>query len=125
MMDDARIHVVVTEGGQPAGALRPGIAALDLVHDADAIAAEDGGPLPARARPESVAYLAFTSGSTGQPRASMTQHRSLVRTVVDARWVGAAPGDRVAQASGLSFDGAVVEVWLPLANGATVVGVER
>ncbi|HEX6371581.1 MAG TPA: amino acid adenylation domain-containing protein [Longimicrobium sp.] len=125
MMDDARIRVVVTERGEPAHALRGGIAALDLANDAAAVAAEDAGPLPPRARPESVAYLAFTSGSTGQPKASMTQHRALVRTVVDARWVQAAPGDRVAQASGLSFDGAVVEVWLALANGATVVGVER
>jgi amino acid adenylation domain-containing protein len=125
MIEDARIRLLVTERGQPAGVLRGGVAALDLVHDADAVAAEDGGPLPSRARPESVAYLAFTSGSTGQPKASMTQHRALVRTLVDARWVQAGPGDRVAQASGLSFDGAVVEVWLALANGGTVVGIER
>jgi amino acid adenylation domain-containing protein len=125
MMEDARIRLLVTEGGEPASALREGVAALDLVHDADAIAAEDGGPLPLRARPESIAYLAFTSGSTGQPKASMTQHRGLVRTVVDAKWVQAAPGDRVSQSSGLSFDGAVMELWLALGNGATLVGVEH
>jgi amino acid adenylation domain-containing protein len=124
MMDDAGIRVVVTGRGHPA-AVRAGRAALDLVDDAGAIAAEDASPLPRLTAPGSVAYLVFTSGSTGQPKASMTPHTALVRTLVDARPARGEPGDRMAQSAGVSFDGAVLEVWLALANGGTLVGIER
>ena len=125
MVADAGIRVVVVEDGGPAGVLGEGVAALDLARDAEAIAAEDASPPPARARPEWIAYVTFTSGSTGRPKASLSPHRSLVRTVADAEYVRIRPGDRMAQGTGLSFDVAILEVWGALANGAALVGIER
>ena len=125
MMEDAAIRVLVTHGGEPAAAVREGSAALDLARDADAIGAEDASPLPLLARPESIAYVTFTSGSTGRPKASLTPHRSLVRTVVDAEMMEVRPDDRMAQGTGLSFDVAILEIWGALANGAALVGFDR
>ncbi|MBW3571399.1 MAG: amino acid adenylation domain-containing protein, partial [Gemmatimonadetes bacterium] len=125
MIADAGIRVLVTDGGAPAGVGAEGIATLDLEHDAQAIAAEDAGAPPVQPRPESIAYLTFTSGSTGRPKATLTPHRSIVRTAVDAEWLRVGPEDRVAQGAGLSFDGAILELWWALGNGGTLVGFDR
>ncbi|HYR06331.1 MAG TPA: amino acid adenylation domain-containing protein, partial [Longimicrobium sp.] len=125
MIADAGIRVLVTDGGAPAGLDLSGLATLDLEHDADAIAAEDGSALAAAARAEGTAYVTFTSGSTGKPKAVLTRHRSIVRAFVGDEYVQVRPGDRVMQAAGLSFDAAVFEVWAPLMNGATIVGIDR
>ncbi|HEU0299143.1 MAG TPA: amino acid adenylation domain-containing protein [Longimicrobium sp.] len=125
MVRDAGIRVLVVENGGPDGLAAEVAATLDLVRDAGTIAAEDGAPLPPRAYPESVAYLVFTSGTTGLPKASLVPHRSLVRTAVDAEYMPVAPGDRVAQGNGLSFDLAILETWGALANGAALVGIDR
>jgi amino acid adenylation domain-containing protein len=125
MMEDAGIRVVVADGGAPEGVLRDGVSVLDLAGDADAIAAEDGARFGSAARPEDVAYVIYTSGSTGRPKAVLTTHGAIVRTFVDDEFVQVRAGDRVMQVAALSFDAAVFEVWAPLMNGATTVGIDR
>ena len=83
-------------------------------------------PLPdAGAGPEDPAYLCYTSGSTGTPKGVVVPHRGVVRLVRDPEYAPIRPGDRVAQACSQSFDVFTWEVWGALANGATLVGVER
>jgi amino acid adenylation domain-containing protein len=125
MIGDAGIRTVVTENGGPEAVRPDGVAVLDLVDDAGAIAAEDASAFPARARGEDAAYVIFTSGSTGRPKAVLTRHESIVRTFVDDDYVQVRPGDRVMQVAALSFDAAVFEVWGALMNGATTVGIAR
>ncbi|HEX3760993.1 MAG TPA: amino acid adenylation domain-containing protein [Kofleriaceae bacterium] len=68
------------------------------------------------------AYIFYTSGTTGRPKAVLGTHRGLghflawQRTAFD---VG--PGDRVAQTIRLSFDAVLRDVFLPLTSGATLV----
>jgi amino acid adenylation domain-containing protein/non-ribosomal peptide synthase protein (TIGR01720 family) len=76
-------------------------------------------------RPDDVAYVIYTSGSTGTPKAMLTTHGALVRTLLDTEYAGIGADDRVMQGAGLSFDGAILEVWGALVNGATLVGIDR
>ncbi|HEX2078686.1 MAG TPA: amino acid adenylation domain-containing protein [Longimicrobium sp.] len=124
MVRDGGIRLLVTQDGRPAG-VADGVAVLDLARDAEAVAAEDGSPLLLAARPEGVAYLIFTSGTTGLPKASLVPHRALVRTVVDAEYMPIGAGDRMAQGTGLSFDVSILEIWGALGNGAALVGIDR
>ena len=83
-------------------------------------------PVENRAKPESIAVINYTSGSTGQPKAARLPHRAIVRTVRNTNYIQIMPEkDRIAQAGSPSFDAAIMEIWLPLANGATVVGLRR
>ncbi|HEX5871679.1 MAG TPA: condensation domain-containing protein, partial [Longimicrobium sp.] len=124
MIADAGIRTIITENR--AGAVRTGgIALLDLVDDADAIAAEDASHFQGRARPDDTAYVIFTSGSTGRPKAVLTAHRAIVRTFVEDEHVQVRADDRVMQGAGLSFDAVMFELWAPLMNGATIVGIGR
>jgi non-ribosomal peptide synthetase component F len=52
--------------------------AVRLDSDWQLIAQEDAGNLPATAVPSNLAYVMYTSGSTGQPKGAMIQHIGLV-----------------------------------------------
>jgi amino acid adenylation domain-containing protein len=78
------------------------------------------GSVPAGAVPgeRSLAYVLYTSGSTGVPKGVMVEHRSVVRLVRDTNYVTITPDDVFLQFAPLSFDASTFEIWAPLLNGA-------
>jgi amino acid adenylation domain-containing protein len=72
-----------------------------------------------------LAYLMYTSGSTGQPKAVAVPQRAVTRLVLGTDYVTITPADVVAQASSLTFDAATFEVWGALLNGARLAVVPR
>ena len=72
-----------------------------------------------------LAYVLYTSGSTGQPKGVAVPHRAVVRLVVNTDYVQLGPADRVAQASNASFDAVTFEIWGALLQGASVVGIPQ
>ena len=125
MVADTAARALVTRGGALTDLAPAGAPVLDLVADAASIDAEEGADPGIVIDPSSIAYVIYTSGSTGTPKGVRIPHRAIVRTVVDAGYVAFGPETRMAQHSNLSFDAAVWEVWAPLLNGGTVVGVAR
>jgi amino acid adenylation domain-containing protein len=73
----------------------------------------------------SLAYVVYTSGSTGAPKGSLITHRGIVRLARGADYLQPGPGDRVGQTATASFDAATWEIWAPLLNGGTVVVIDR
>ncbi|MFE2499953.1 amino acid adenylation domain-containing protein, partial [Streptomyces scopuliridis] len=67
----------------------------------------------------SLAYVMFTSGSTGVPKGVAVTHGDIVALAADSRWSSGAH-DRVLFHSPHSFDAATYEVWVPLLRGGTV-----
>ncbi|HET9396173.1 MAG TPA: non-ribosomal peptide synthetase, partial [Nitrospiraceae bacterium] len=74
---------------------------------------------------ENLAYVMYTSGSTGQPKGVSVMHRGVVRLIRDTDYVKLEPSDRIAQASNSAFDGSTFEIWGSLLNGARVVIIRR
>jgi amino acid adenylation domain-containing protein len=87
----------------------------DLAPDAP----EDVFPVPG---PDDPAYVFFTSGTTGRPKAVLGRQKGLSHFLTWQRTTfGIGPGDRAAQLTGLSFDVVLRDVFLPLTSGATLV----
>jgi amino acid adenylation domain-containing protein len=74
---------------------------------------------------EDLAYVMYTSGSSGTPKGICVTHRNVVRLVRNTNYVRFEPGDRVAQISNAAFDAATFEVWGALLNGGELVGFDR
>src|SRR5690606_24002794 len=69
----------------------------------------------------SLAYVMYTSGSTGMPKGVKVPQRAISRLVLNTDYVRLGADDAVAQASNISFDAATFEIWGALLNGARLV----
>ncbi|AMV71115.1 surfactin non-ribosomal peptide synthetase SrfAA [Desulfuromonas carbonis] len=77
-------------------------------------------PFPSRARPGDLAYLMYTSGSSGRPKGVAVEHRNVVRLVKQTDYCQGRPGDRFLQLSSYAFDGSTFDIFMSLLNGATL-----
>ncbi len=84
---------------------------------------EDSSNLPpGGTTPESVAYVLYTSGSTGQPKGVGIHHRALVNLLLSMqREPGFTASDSLLAVTTLSFDIAELEIYLPLISGGRLV----
>jgi amino acid adenylation domain-containing protein/non-ribosomal peptide synthase protein (TIGR01720 family) len=75
---------------------------------------------------ESIAYIMFTSGTTGKPKAISIRQDSLANHIDDAiTRYSFNSNDRILQFSSLGFDISVEEIWGSLCSGATLVVHDR
>ena len=68
-----------------------------------------------------LAYIMYTSGSTGMPKGVCVHHRSIVRLVCETNYVELGPEEVVLQLAPMSFDAATFEIWGALLNGGRLV----
>lgn len=114
LVQRARLDVVVTDQ------------ALDLPAALTSIRVDrelpTGSPRSPGSQPGDLAYVIFTSGTTGTPKGVMIAHKAAVNTLLDMRARFAmTSSDVVLALSELSFDLSVFDLFGTLAAGATIV----
>ncbi|HEX8129403.1 MAG TPA: amino acid adenylation domain-containing protein, partial [Pyrinomonadaceae bacterium] len=121
MLKDARVSLVVTQENLAARlpVRREHLICLDSERHA---IANEGTENPfVNVAPENLAYTLYTSGSTGQPKGALIEHRSVVNYL---NWVNrtlmSSPTDILPQITSLSFDASLKQLLAPLLRGGKV-----
>ena len=70
---------------------------------------------------ESLAYVMYTSGSTGQPKGVMVENRAIVRLVRNTNYCRFGSDETFLQFAPVSFDASTLEIWGALLNGGRLV----
>ncbi|MEU5976472.1 amino acid adenylation domain-containing protein [Streptomyces sp. NPDC047315] len=122
MLNDAGATLLLTRRSLADRLPQTGAVTVWLDTEAQLIATQPEGPVPALVRPGNLAYSIYTSGSTGRPKAVLVPHEGVVNyLVVRGRQLDLGPSDVVASVASISFDVLVPQVFMPLARGASVV----
>jgi amino acid adenylation domain-containing protein len=127
MMSDAAIHTLITNSQLDArlpDAESPFIRiVLDRDHEAlAAFPSENPAPVTTG---DDLAYVMYTSGSTGIPKGVCIPARGIARLVLNTDYVRLGATDRIGQVSNFSFDAATFEIWGALLNGGQLIGVGK
>ncbi|HDQ71431.1 MAG TPA: amino acid adenylation domain-containing protein, partial [Chloroflexi bacterium] len=133
MVADTGARVVLTEEPLLEDASREGLGRVleDAAHvlcvdgDWDTIARQTNAwpdmPPETSIHADHLAYVMYTSGSTGQPKGIGIPHRGVNRLLLNTDYAQLGPLDVVTQAANTSFDAATFEIWGPLLNGGRLV----
>lgn len=71
------------------------------------------------------AYIMYTSGSTGNPKGTLINERSILRIAVNGNYLKVKPGDPILQMASYAFDASIFEIFAPLLSGGHCVIVPK
>lgn len=66
---------------------------------------------------DDLAYIMYTSGTTGNPKGVMIKHKSIIRLVRNTNYIQFSKNDHLLQTGALVFDACTFEIWGALLNG--------
>ncbi|ASS74674.1 hypothetical protein CIG75_06610 [Tumebacillus algifaecis] len=125
MQRDTGLSVIVAQAHLLERLPQNGVQTICLDRDHAAIAAERTDNLAPVTDAEQLAYVLYTSGSTGVPKGVLVPHRAINRLVCNTDYAQLDASDVVGQVSNSSFDAATFEIWGALVNGGKLVGVTK
>jgi len=123
VLEDAGVRLLITSEHPDTSEFFAGpcfeIAGADL--------AQGGRPvsLPAGPGPSDLAYILYTSGSTGEPKGVMVEHRSVLRLVKSCDYAELDEEGCLLSTGAVSFDATTFEYWSMLLNGGQLVVCNR
>ncbi|AZE48065.1 Long-chain-fatty-acid--CoA ligase [Pseudomonas chlororaphis] len=115
ILDETTCHLVLTDDPEHVRDDGPSV----LLVNAAVLAEGDERELQVAVPPSALAYIMYTSGSTGEPKGIEVAQAGIIAMVADPCW--GAGRHRVVLHSPYAFDASTFELWLPLLTGGEVI----
>ncbi len=127
MLEDAKANMVLTESALVEQTSFKSLDALALDLEQSRLATYSNNNPGLEIDTSQCAYLIYTSGSTGRPKGVKISHRSMLNFLLSMqKRPGFSDQDRLLAVTTLSFDIAVLELYLPLlARGSVVLAAQQ
>ena len=121
LLEDTGMQVLLTEKKLAATFDKAGARILCVDECEAPSAVLDAGNPSSSGTAKNLAYVMYTSGSTGQPKGVMVENRAVVRLVRNTNFCKFGPEEVFLQFAPVSFDASILEIWGALLNGGTLV----
>jgi amino acid adenylation domain-containing protein len=128
----ARLDLILEDAGRPLIVTRRSLASSLLTEHSSRVVLVDDESKNGSVRnqeqnpvtiagPTNLAYVMYTSGTTGRPKGVMVEHRGIVRLVRGTNYCRFGPDEKFLQFAPVSFDASTFEIWGALLNGSPLV----
>ncbi len=122
MLEDSRAEVLLIQRHLQANV---SFAGMQVVLDSAEWAPEETSNLESVNTSNDLAYVMYTSGTTGKPKGNLTTHYNIVRLVLGTNYIDLTEQDNVLQASNYAFDGSTFDIYGALLNGARLTLISK
>ena len=121
MIEDAELQVLLTTEKLSSVLPQTDAQVICLDRDREVIASRCKENPQVSSHPDDLAYVMYTSGSTGIPKGVSVPHRAVIRLVKNTDYIRFGPYEVFLQLAPVSFDASTLELWGSLLNGARLV----
>ncbi|WP_218653140.1 amino acid adenylation domain-containing protein [Nostoc sp. TCL26-01] len=121
MLADTQVTVLLTQKALVDRLPQHNATTVCVDEDWDQINQQPHHNLTTSIKPENLAYVMYTSGSTGQPKGVCVVHRGVVRLVKETNYASFTASEVFLQLAPISFDATTFEIWGSLLNGGLLV----
>ncbi len=125
LLENSEARIVLTQSWLDEKVSWPtGITRISIDQESPALI--DAAPVQKRQSPDDIAYVLYTSGSSGKPKGVMIAHRGLVNCILETnRTFGITENDRALAVTALHHDMSVYDIFGLLAAGGAIVIPDR
>lgn len=121
LLQDAQVSVLLTQSYLLPVLSSYQLTTICLDSERGMLAHQDSANVQLLTTSAHLAYITYTSGSTGQPKGVSITHQNVIRLVQNTNYIVFSQEDAFLQFAPISFDASTFEIWGSLLNGARLV----